>query len=101
MIEGLKFSRVLSTIVLIYHSQVALNLYSNLGMARLSPFMGPFGIWGRHRNLCTVRTHLVTRYYIIQQVSIYFLYNSQFGFFLAGLRDKKEKLLGPRAKKML
>ena len=83
MIEGLKFSRVLS----IYHSQVILNMYFNLGMARLSPFMGPFGIWGRHRNLCTVRAHLVTRYHIIQQVSIFLSLYSQFGIFRPA-RDK-------------
>ena len=88
-------------------------------MARLSSFMGPFRIWRRHRNLCTVRTHLVTRYHIIQQVSTYKYYfflnyllfsrplglrphlgiirwcmpnifpHSQFGFFLAGSRAKK------------
>ena len=63
MFEGLKFSRVQ------IHNRHPKNLYSNLGMARLSSFMGPFRIWRRHRNLCTVRTHLVTRYHIIQQVS--------------------------------
>ena len=123
MFEGLKFSRVYRFTILILY------LYSNLGMARLSSFMGSFRIWRCHRNLCTVRTHLVTRYHIIQQVSTsqryYFFKNlkvffsrplgltphldtirfcfpnifpySQFGFFLAGPRNK---FLRPRAKKI-